>query len=233
MKFLKLISALGLGALVSACGSTNIASRNAPFEAVPTTQTQAATQQSNFAASQSGGLSVPQQILNQIDVVGINVLVPQTLRVSEANRYYPSGDIVWREDPIGNRHAQVKAIFAAALENGTAAMQGPVPVVLDVRVERFHALTEKARYTVGGVHSIRFSLVIRDAQTGAAMGEPRVVKADLDAFGGQQAILAEARGQTQKVRISAHLAEVIRQELSRPEGYRNARLGFFQQINNL
>jgi hypothetical protein len=57
--------------------------------------------------------------------------------------------------------------------------------------------------------------------------------ADLDAFGGQQAINAEARGQTQKVRITDHLAEVIRQELSNPEGFTNPKLGMIQRLNNI
>ena len=61
----------------------------------------------------------------------------------------------------------------------------------------------------------------------------RTIKADLDAFGGRQAVLADARGDTQKVRITNHLAEVIRQELSNPEGYQNAQLGFFQIVNSL
>ena len=230
MTVFKMLMALGLAATVSACGAVDIASRNAPFEDVPSTSQRTYTTQKNLAAQPS---PVPAQILDQLSVAAINVRVPETLRVSEANRYYPSGDIVWREDPIGNRHAQVKAIFEAALATGTASLQGPVPVILDVEVERFHALTEKARYTVGGVHSIRFKLQLRDAQTGAPLSEPRVVQADLDGFGGQQALQAEARGLTQKVRISAHLAEVIRQELTRPEGYRNARLGFFQAINKL
>jgi len=104
---------------------------------------------------------------------------------------------------------------------------------IDIVVERFHSLTEKARYTVGGVHSIRFRMIVRDATTGKALSEPRVVRADLDAFGGQQALNAQARGLTQKVRITNHLAEVIRQELSRPEGYKNINLGFFQLVNKI
>ena len=74
---------------------------------------------------------------------------------------------------------------------------------------------------------------IRDLSTGLALGEPRLVKADLDAFGGQQALRAEARGQTQKVRITNHLAEVIRQELSNEEGFKNPKLGLIQALNNI
>jgi hypothetical protein len=212
MKTLKLIVMLVLGAMVSACAAVDTATRNARFE----------PQQPEFV-----------QTLPTMRVTEINVLVPQTLKVSERNSYYPGGDIVWRGDAIGNRHQQVKAIFDTALSQGTAQMDGIVPVRLDIRVDRFHALTEKARYTIGGVHSIIFVLQIRDLSTGLALGEPRLVKADLDAFGGQQALRAEARGQTQKVRITNHLAEVIRQELSNEEGFKNPKLGLIQALNNI
>jgi hypothetical protein len=212
MKTLKLIVMLVLGAMVSACAAVDTATRNARFE----------PQQPEFV-----------QTLPTMRVTEINVLVPQTLKVSERNSYYPGGDIVWRGDAIGNRHQQVKAIFDTALSQGTAQMDGIVPVRLDIRVDRFHALTEKARYTIGGVHSITFVLQIRDLSTGLALGEMRLVKADLDAFGGQQALRAEARGQSQKVRITNHLAEVIRQELSNEEGFKNPKLGLIQALNNI
>ena len=48
----------------------------------------------------------------------------------------------------------------------------------------------------------------------------------------EQATNADARGQTQKVRITDHLAEVIRQELTTAEGFANPRLGFIQAMNN-
>lgn len=212
MKTLKLIMMLGLGAMVSACASVDTATRNASFE----------PQQPEFVKT-----------FPLVRVGEINVLVPKTLKVSERNSYYPGGDIVWRGDAIGNRHQQVKAIFDTAFTKGTSELDGLLPVRLDIRVDRFHALTEKARYTTGGVHSITFALQIRDLETGNAIGEPRLVKADLDAFGGQQALRAEARGLTQKIRITNHLAEVIRQELSNPEGFKNPKLGFLQAVNNI
>ena len=158
--------------------------------------------------------------------------MPQSLKVSEANRYYPSGDIVWREDPLGDRHDQVKAIFQTALQRGADTMTSGAPVILDVKVSRFHALTEKARYTVGGVHSIAFTMQLRDANTGALIGEPHQVKAALKAFGGQHAIEAEARGETQKVRITAHLADVLRQEMA-SVGFQTPNLGVMQAANQL
>jgi hypothetical protein len=108
-----------------------------------------------------------------------------------------------------------------------------VPVILDIEMVRFHALSEKARYTVGGVHNVVFKMVLRDAATGAALSEPRRVESNLEAFGGQQALAAEARGLTQKIRISGHLAEVIRQQMSEPDGYKDASFGFFQLVNKI
>ena len=219
MKTLQLIAALSLGALVSACGGTDIASRNAVID--PTITPMSFQQDAAPIAAPS------------LRVAQINVVVPQSLKVSEANRYYPSGDIVWRGDPMGDRHEQVRAIFENAMTTGTQGMNGATPVTLDIEVLRFHALTEKARYTVGGVHSITFMLTLRDTATGQMLGEPRKIKADLDGYGGQRAIEAESRGLTQKVRITGHLANVIRQELSVPGGYHNARLGLMQQINKI
>ncbi|UWR20930.1 DUF6778 family protein [Sulfitobacter sp. S190] len=249
MKLFKFATGFAFAAALSACGATDNVSRNAPFgapQAEPVAFAQTAgpidtqgkrnlARVSRIATTDDIGRNqaLPQEIAELINVSQVKVTVPRSLRVSEANRYYPTGDIVWREDPIGDRHAQVAQIFHDALRAGTAQFDGDIPVILDIRVERFHALTEKARYTVGGVHSIRFAMVMRDAKTGQALSEPHVVQADLDAFGGQQAITAEARGLTQKVRISQHLGEVIRQELIRPEGYENANLGFFQAVNKI
>ncbi|UOA27027.1 DUF6778 family protein [Pseudosulfitobacter sp. DSM 107133] len=227
MKLMKLITLLGLGAMVSACANIETATRNAPFETTPAFAS-APVDAMSLAAAEPSIAATP-----ALHITQINVDVPQSLKVSEANRYYPSGDIVWREDPMGDRHTQVKAIFEAAMQQGAQSISGDYPVILDITVSRFHALTEKARYTVGGVHSIAFTMQLRDATTGALLGEPHQVKADLKAFGGQRAIEAEARGETQKVRITAHLAEVLRQEMTSVEGFENPHLGFMQAINQL
>ena len=110
---------------------------------------------------------------------------------------------------------------------------GQTPVLLDIEVTRFHALTEKARYTVGGVHAVQFLMLLRDPETGEALGEPKFIKADLKAFGGTAAVRAERQGLTQKVRITNHLIEVIRLELTSPEGYTAANLGLIGAINQL
>lgn len=234
MKLMKLITLLGLGAMVSACANIETTTRNAPFETTPAV-TSASVDMIGFAATGPAtgpAVAAPQAAVPAFHITQINVDVPKSLKVSEANRYYPSGDIVWREDPLGDRHAQVKAIFQTGLQRGADTMTDGMPVILDVKVSRFHALTEKARYTVGGVHSIAFTMQLRDATTGALIGEPHQVKADLKAFGGQTAIEAVARGETQKVRITNHLANVLRQEMT-AGGFQNPKLGFMQAVNQL
>lgn len=246
MKMIKLACAMSIGVALSACGSADVVTRGAPlseqspadvvnFVPDPSQPSIARTVRSVSVSGPERGTRtiLPEAILRQINVAEINVRVSTDLRVSEANRYYPGGDIVWREDPIGNRHVQVAQIVHDAMTKGTETFTGPVPVILDVEVNRFHALSEKARYTIGGVHHVVFTMVLRDGNTGLPLSEPRRVATDLDAFGGQQAIMAEARGITQKVRISGHLGEVIRQEMTRPEGYVNAPLGFYELVNRI
>ncbi|SDX38747.1 DUF6778 family protein [Litoreibacter albidus] len=141
----------------------------------------------------------------------VRVLVPGDLKVSEANRYYPIADIVWREDPYGDRHAQVAKIIDDGITSGLTHLNGDRPVYFDLTVKRFHSLTEKTRYSVGGVHNIVYTLTVVDAATGVALHGPIEMKVALKAFGGDQAVAAERRGETQKVRIQSHLASLMRQ----------------------
>lgn len=258
MKTLRMFLVAGLGLTVTACTAVDVPTRNAPFEDLPNStvsapagydliqpqveaRPQAATGQvviphedivARAATDDTGGLTIaPGQ--SPVQINSVTVVVPRSLKVSERNSYLPRGDIVWREDPIGDRHAQVQKIVQDAMVRGVSPLNGPVKADLEIVVKRFHALTEKARYTTGGIHAITFDLVLKDPVTGQQLTQPREVRADLEAFGGQQAINAEARGQTQKVRITGHLAEVIRQELTNPEGYENASLGIIQVMNRL
>ncbi len=149
----------------------------------------------------------------------VDVRVPETLRVSEANLYFPSADIVWREDPAGDRYAQVDKIVTDALRQGTAEMRGKRAVELDVVVTRFHALTEKVRYTYGGTHDLKMLLTVRDAKTGEILEPAREIGFKIPAYGGQKALDAERRGETQKVRITGALIEMIRYEMTRPRDF--------------
>lgn len=215
MKKLKLVAAIISAVILAGCASIDTPSRNAPYAQVASV---------NFA--QTG--PVFQAAVPDYRVTGINVTVPRTLLVSEANSYKPRGDIVWRGDLPGDRYEQIEAIFETGLARGASGINGTVSVVIDIEVTRFHALTEKTRYSVGGVHEIEFILSMRSAETGLLLKAPRKVQADLVGHGGQRAIEEERRGQTQKVRITDHLAQMIRTELTQPEGYQNVKLGFFR-----
>ena len=208
---IRIIAALAFVLGVSACAGTS---------------NQTATRAATADASQR---AVPVAL----DIQEIRVNVPRTLKVSEKNRYYPGGDIVWRGEPMGDRYQQVTAIFEEAMARGTAGMDSGLPAVLDVEVKRFHALTEKTRYTVGGVHALTFVITLRDPATGQAMTQPREIKADLKGYGGSQAIAAEQRGQTQRVRITGHLAQVIRAELTEPGSFHAEGLGLIGMLNTL
>lgn len=149
-------------------------------------------------------------------VTAVNITVPRTLRVSEANKFYPLADIVWRGEPYGNRYEQVEAIFHDAATQSTANMLTGPAVTVDIEVTRFHCLTEKTRYTVGGVHSLRFDMTVRDAATGRIIDGPRKIVADVRASGGAQAIADDDRGRTQRVVVVERLTQVLTQELTSP-----------------
>ena len=162
------------------------------------------------------GSAAPVVAAPQWNVRAVEVVVPDRLHVSEANMLYPIADIVWRGDPRGDRHAQVQAIVAEAAKRATAGMTKGEPVVVAIEMQRFHALTERARYTVGGSYGLRFTLTLRDAKTGAVIDGPRKLAVGFPAAGGQKAIEQEAQGLTEKVAITQYLTEFLRAELARP-----------------
>lgn len=169
-------------------------------------------------SAQNGPALVADKIVlaAQYDVEAIRVSVPRKLKVSEANTIKPIADIVWRGEPVGDRHAQVAAIFNEAIQTGTATMTHGRQVIIDVEVTKFHALTERTRYTIGGMHEMRFVLTVTDAVSGAIIEGPREVVADIKASGGAKAIAEEQAGRTQRVVTLERLSQVIRRELSAP-----------------
>lgn len=198
MKYLQLTLA-GLAVLaVSACATPSSVSRGLSSSGPLLSQDNAA-------------ISVP-----SYRVSAVNVTVPSSLSVSEANSYKPSADIVWRGDPRGDRHQQVGKLVEEAISAGVAGLDGARAVVLDIQVTYFHALTERARYTVGGTHDIHFTLTVKDAATGLVLEPTRLIKTELNGLGSDDALAAEAQGQGQKVRITAHLKQLIRNELLTP-----------------
>lgn len=191
MKRVRMVAMIIAGLALSACSSLDMATRNAPFDAPD-------------AAA----------VAPAMNVVSYQVHVPKTLKVSEANSYFPSADIVWHGDPIGDRYEQIGNIFKASLERGVFPVQNGVPVALDIEVSRFHALSEKTRYSsLPGDHSIRFTMRILDPKTGKEIAPARELDASFRAYTGGEAIVAESKGITQKVRVTNHLAGFLQHEL--------------------
>jgi hypothetical protein len=153
---------------------------------------------------------------SRYSVSSVEVIVPETLVVSEANQFYPKADIVWRGDPPGDRLAQVKSILEEGLGVGASTLKQGPSVVVSVQLERFHALTEKARYSVGGVHDVVFLLTVKDVKTGVVLEGPRRVEIAIRAAGNDMAIAEDEAGRTQKVVIVEGVAEALRRELSGP-----------------
>lgn len=204
MKFLRTVTMLMFTLGLGACATVDTATRNAPTDTSPT------------AAAMLGVASGHRviELAPQYSVSEVHVTVPETLRVSEANMFYPLADIVWRGEAPGNRYEQITAMFNDSFNVGIQSMTSGPDVIVEVEVTRFHALTEKTRRTIGGVHSIRFLLTVRDAVSGEVIDGPRQVVADVRASGGSAAIEEERMGRTQRVVIVENLTEVIRRELS-------------------
>lgn len=202
MKLIKTVAFGAIAAALTACSSVDTVSRNAPLEtprvAAPATP----------------------QILRDYALHSIRFAVPDDMTVSEANSYYPIADIVWRGDPLGNRSEQISAIFQTAIMSAGEGLTGSVPVTVDVTLVRFHSLTERTRYSVGGVHSIKFDLTIRSAATGEILEPTRRINGDFAALGGYAALAADNEGQTQKVRITTHLTNLFYSELTGMTGPR-------------
>lgn len=196
MSITKLTGAIAALALMGACNNVGT-SRDIPLETLPAANV---------------GVKSSQSVTWHVQEVRVNV--PETLTVSEANLYLPPSDIVWREDPHGDRRLQVKNIMDMAVSQAAISMTGGEPVYLNIDLKRFHALSQKARATVGGQHTITFIVGVHDVATDVPLIEPFPVEIKLKAFGGQKAIDAEIRGETQKVRISREITSVMRMYLS-------------------
>lgn len=215
MALRRLAFVLPAAALLSACVAAEPASRGL------------VNPSAGPAAAASHGAG-PLVLASQYDVVGLNINVPHSLRVSEANSFHPRADIVWHGDPFGDRYQQVAAIFRDAATAATGQMTQGRQVVVGIEVVRFHGVTDKTRYTVGGVHSMHFMLTVTDAQTGQVIDGPRLVVADVKAAGGNAALAEDRAGRTQRVVVTERLTAALRRELSAvvtdPEVISRARL---------
>lgn len=163
----------------------------------------------NFKTDYETGVAAQQSASWRLGSVTVNV--PDSLTVSEANTYAPDADIVWRGEPRGDRYEQVRGIIAEAAQRGASGLPGRRAVNVHLQVTQFHALTERTRYTLSssGVHNIDFIIRVTDARSGEVLAGPEAVQADLVGYVGNEALAAEARGETQRVRIIDHVSRTI------------------------
>ncbi len=154
---------------------------------------------------------VPADVRAGWRLASVEVSVPDTLTVSEMNTYAPEADIVWHGDPIGQgtRQEQVAAILKDGITDAARRLSGGRAVVIRATLAQFHALSPIARQSVGGIHNVNFVLQVFDARTGEALTAAIRFEADEFALAGDAAKAAEARGETQKVRIRARIARVV------------------------
>jgi hypothetical protein len=220
----RMIACVVLFSAVSACDTSQIASRNAPLEFIPEEDLERDIPA--VAIAPDAPVALPAMTLARYAIK-----VPQELTVSEANLYYPIADIVWRGDPIGDRKDQIGYMFQEAAIRARAQGGTGRAVIAEIELERFHSVTEKTRYSVGGTHSISFFLPLRDIETGEALVENKRVKADLKAFGGRRAIEADRQGLTMKERIQSHLTRVLAAELNQNGGWADPDPKIEQAIN--
>jgi hypothetical protein len=203
MNALKTLLSLGLALGLSACVQPDTAARSASGPSEVTVATQNSTAQ----------VAIGQKVAIPLNVVDVRIVVPTSLRVSEAETYYPDADVVWRGEPRANRLEQVERIMSEAADRGTSGLKSGLPVIAEIQVTRFHCVTEKTRNTIGGTHSMHFILTIRHAETGEVLDGPRPVVADTKASGGAKAIAEDYAGRTQRVVVVERLTQVIYSEL--------------------
>lgn len=141
----------------------------------------------------------------------IQVAIPPTLTVSDANTYAPNADIVWHGELGGNRREQVADILREGMTQASSTLSGPRGVTIRAELEHFHAVTPAAvARAPAAVHNIAYVIQVFDDETGAAITRPERIEADLEAYVGSAAITAAIQGQSQRVRIVDHIANVTR-----------------------
>lgn len=167
-----------------------------------------------FETSYDAG--IPANVTKNWRVTSVNVSVPDSLTVSNRNSLAPSADIVWHGEPFGDRRAQVARIVDDGLTAGTSGMSGERAVSISASIVQFHAVTPRAvSQAPGAVHNISYAIRVFDAATGQPLTEQQLISADFEAYVGAAAVTAAVNGQSQRVRITQHLADVTRGWLGR------------------
>lgn len=143
----------------------------------------------------------------------LSVSVPDDLIVSEDNSVFvPDADIVWQEENLGDRRAQVAAILREGITAGAQGLNGSVPVRFEVRLDKFHALNRRALYGAPqgtGVENINFDIRVVDARTGEVLLPVTRIYAEFPGLAGGAYTNALQQGQTQRMRIVQHIQETI------------------------
>ena len=175
---------------LSACSSGEVVSSNKTFRAP---------------------ISVPAGNISNWKVNAVRVVIPETMTVSSDPKVRkPRDQIVWWGEAAGDRKVQVSRILENAVRQGASGLRGKRGVNIDVQLAMFHALTPKARANkLAGRHDLKFTLVVRDAATGTMLAQSGMIDASINAFQGQDAVEAVARGETQKVRITRRITSVV------------------------
>lgn len=139
----------------------------------------------------------------------VQVQIPESLTTSNENSYAPNADIVWHGEPLGDRRAQVTKILQEGIWMGAAGLNGTRDVVILVQLQHFHAVTPAAiARAPGAVHNIAYRTRVFDARTAEPLTEVQVIEADLEAYVGDAAIVAEIQGRGQRYRLVRHIAAV-------------------------
>jgi len=197
MTLIKKSILVALGSLVTACDMPETATRSAPLSTAP--------------------LEVPVTVeTRSYDLRDISFAAPSDILISEGNGFYPNADVVWRGDPLGDRIAQVASLFDTALRRNDARLNGDTPVDVEIELVRFHGVTERTRFSIGGNYDMHFFMTVRHAETGEVLEEKRYLELDLAAPGGAGALLLERQGQTEKVRVTDFLTYTFGEELTGP-----------------
>lgn len=206
MTMQRFIILAAIGLVLSACsgGGGGFVSRNA-MDDMP-------------LIGEMSGAHAPVPLNPSYRVTDIEVTVPHTLSVSEENGIKPKADILWQEEPLGDRYAQVDAIVTEALKQGTASLKGKRAVKIEAVVTRFHALTKRTRYNFTGKHEVWMAMAVRDARTGELLEPVRMIGFDTPVTP-EQAMEHESHGIYQRDEINAMIQEMIRYELTRPRDF--------------
>ena len=138
----------------------------------------------------------------------VQVVIPDDLTTSDQNSYAPNFDIVWHGDAPGDRRSQVTRLLTDAVTEGSKGLRGRKPVTIQLVLAQFHAVTPIAvQRAPAAVHDIRYTMTVFDSR-GNRLTEPEFIRADLPAYVGRQAFIAAQEGETQKKRITDHVAKV-------------------------